>query len=155
MMLGQNDPLELVGRLRGLTPWGVRLGVGSFLTLEFGAPEAETSGPTKHGVMHLWLYLCSWRIQTRGKPILGSEDERQRIEAVLKELEFGEAEKIELVGPSLDLAIQFRSGTKLLTFSTSSTHEQEEWKLYMPDGNCFTVFGDGSYENTPIDTPRP
>jgi len=143
------DPVELVGRLIGQAPWGVRLGVGSFLTMEFGRPETNVGDRTTHGEFHLWFYMCSWRIEMGERIIAGSEDERPAIEAVLKNLVLSSVEKIELVGPSLDLAIQFGPATRVLTFSTSSARNQEQWMLLTPDGNCLTVYGDGSYEFTP------
>ncbi len=90
------DTVKLVGLLKGNTPWGVRLGVGSFLTMEFGRPEANLVGRTAHGEFHLWLYMCSWRIEMGEKIIAGSEDERPAIEAALKNLILGSVEKIEL-----------------------------------------------------------
>jgi hypothetical protein len=149
------DPIELVERLKGKAPWGVRLGVGSFLTMEFGRPETNVGDRAAHGEFHLWFCMCSWRIETGERVIVGSEDERPAIEAVLKNLGLGSVEKIELVGPSLDLAIQFGPAIRVLTFSASSARNQEQWMLFMPDGNCLTVYGDGSYEYAPSNEPRP
>jgi hypothetical protein len=154
-MLNDVSVLELVRNLKGHSPWGVRLGVGSFLTMEFGKPEANGSGSAVHGEWHLWFYMCSWRIENEDKVIAGSEDERSRIETVLENLALGSIEKIDLVRPSLDLAMQFSIGTKALTFSTSSAGNERQWMLFTPDGHCLTVYGDGSFEYSRKDEPRP
>jgi hypothetical protein len=154
-MLSEVGVLELIGNLKGQSPWGVQLGVGSFLTMEFGKPEANGSGGLAHGEWHLWFYLCGWRIENENRVITGSEDERSRIETELKNLALGSIEKINLVRPSLDLIIHLSAGTKVLTFSTSSARNGVEWMLFTPDGNCLTVYGDGSYEYTRSDEPRP
>jgi len=148
-------PFEIIRPLLGTPAWGIRLGVGSFLTVEFGAPEVASPAAAKHGELHLWLYMCAWRIEKGEHILAGSDDDRPEIEAALQDLEFGDAEQVELVKPSLDLRVQFRSGARLVTFAASSAHDQAQWMLFTPNGYCLTVFGDGSYEHTPRTAPRP
>jgi hypothetical protein len=146
---------QVVLKLIDQTPWGIRLGHGSFLTMEFGKPEDSRSGRFAHGEWHLWLYMCSWRIETQKQVLAGSQDHRDAIETALREVQFGSIRSINVAMPSHDLAIEFDSKAKLLVFSTSSTREQEQWMLFAPDGNCLTVFGNGTFEYTPRDQPRP
>jgi hypothetical protein len=122
--------------------------------MEFGKPEANQSGRIAHGEWHLWLYMCSWRIETQRKVLAGSEDDGTAIEAVLKEAHFDAIRVVSAATPSHDLAIEFNSGTKVFTFSSSSSHDQEQWMLFVPDGNCLTIYGDGSFEYTPRNQPR-
>ena len=55
---------EAVAQMYGKRAWGTALGFGSFLTVEFGAPEAapDPGGPV-HGEFHLWVYCTAWRIE--------------------------------------------------------------------------------------------
>lgn len=80
---------RLVRRLYGEPCWGVKPGVGSFLTLEFGKPNLQVREPvvaTKgasasvrqtlarrqvrvHGEWHLWIYCCHWEVLSGNKRI--------------------------------------------------------------------------------------
>jgi hypothetical protein len=123
--------------------------------MEFGKREEESSGKVVHGEWHLWLYLCDWRIESGGQIIAGSDDDRSAIEGALKDLLFGAIESVGLLDPTLDLSLQFSSGTKVLTFSSSSSRDEDQWMLFTPDGHCLTVHGGGSYEYPLSSQPRP
>jgi hypothetical protein len=142
----EGDTSEILGGLKGQAPWAVKLGIGSFLTMEFGKPEQTESSPYIHGEWHLWLYMCNWRIESGNIISTGSNDDRLTIDTTLKETLLGSVENITLLHPALDLSIQFSSGTKLHTFSSSSDREEGQWKLFTPDDHCLTIYGDGSYE---------
>ena len=136
---------EIISGLRGRCPWGVRLGHGSFLTMEFGERrEGDLHGATHHGEWHLWFYMCSWRIEAAGKVLVGSDDDREKMLKTLDGFEFGGVKDIRVALPSLDLAIQFDSGTEILTFSSSESGP-DQWWLFTPDGNCLTVHGGGRF----------
>lgn len=155
--MNYSTPQEIVSALRGKKPWGIRVGHGSFLTMEFGKPEADQSPPppTAHGEWHLWLYLCNWRIESQEAVLSGSQDERPQMQRSIETAVFDEVRTIAVSGLSHDLVIEFKSGTRMLTFSSSSSHEQEQWMLFAPDGNCLGVYGDGTWEYTARNQPRP
>jgi len=140
------EALKIAAGLKGQSPWGVKLGVGSFLTMEFGDPREKQLSSFVHGDWGLWLYMCNWRIEIGSEIVTGSNDDRSVIEAALKELLLGPLETVTLLDPALDLSLQFSSRTKLLTFSSSSNRDEEQWKLFTPDGHCLTICGDGSAE---------
>lgn len=79
---------RLVRRLYGEPCWGVKPGVGSFLTLEFGKPICKCvsqssqpralprafdklwrAGKSVHGEWHLWIYCCHWEVLSGNKRI--------------------------------------------------------------------------------------
>jgi len=60
----------------GEKAWGVRLGVGSLVTLEFGKLMPSNPGGYVHGEWHLWIRYCAWRLERLNEVISGSDDER-------------------------------------------------------------------------------
>lgn len=58
----------------GLRAWAPTVGVGSFLTIEFGNPRITSAG-TSQGEFHLWVYGASWEIRERTKTIARSSDD--------------------------------------------------------------------------------
>jgi hypothetical protein len=144
---------ETVSKLIGKAPWDVRLGEGSFLTMEFGKPEANPTSHVTHGEWHLWLYMCMWRIETQEAVLAGSEDDRSRIKKLLENLAFKTIEDIRVARPSLDLSIEFTSGVKLFTFA-DTTRSEEQWKLFTPDGNVLIAYGGGAFHCVGANEPR-
>jgi hypothetical protein len=140
---------ELIGR----PPWGVRLGEGSFLTMEFGKPEANQSGGLVHGEWHLWLYMCMWRIETKEKVLVGSEDDRTSIRSLLETVPFDATRVANITPPSLDLSLEFNSGVSLVTFSVT-TRSDEQWMLFTPDGNVLTTYAGGAFHYGKANEPR-
>lgn len=147
--------MGIISGLKGKTPWGVRLGHGSFLTMEFGEPEIKPRGRVVHGEWHLWLYMCNWRIETQHKILAGSNDARKAIGTTLEHLSFDLVEAIHTIPPSLDLSVEFQSGIRLLTLSSSSDRIEEQWKLFTPGGKCLLAYGDGGHEYVGSDEPSP
>ena len=123
----------------GLEAWGTKLGHGSFLTVELGDPTASSNG---HGRYHLWIYLAVWRIED-GSPVLaGSEDDRDELAGKVTVLDGRKLTSIAVEHPSLSTRFEFEGGLVLITFSVSS-HEDEHWMLFRPDGTVLTM-GPGS-----------
>lgn len=130
----------LIAPLLQQPAWGVRLGVGSFVTVEFGAPVVREGRP--HGEWHLWVYCCAWRLETPTAVLAGSEDERPKLEEAVKNLEGRTLLSVELMAPSLQATLLFDTGLRLHLLPVTS-EEYEHWLLYLPDGNVL-VIGPGS-----------
>lgn len=128
-------PEKAIKNLLGKTPWGVRVGMGSALTMEFGHKDPRQSSVSIHGELHLWLYLCSWRIETGKKILIGSEDERARLKKVINGFKWSEITGVNLKRPSLDLELQFKNRSALRTFSVNSSDdlESDQWILFTPE----------------------
>ncbi|BAZ14456.1 hypothetical protein NIES4071_63000 [Calothrix sp. NIES-4071] len=132
-----------ISLLLGQKAWGVSLGVGSFLTLEFGQPLSNTNGHQHvHGEWHLWIYNCVWRLEEAGKVLAASEDERNKIESAIVRLEGLSLQSIDLQPPIWDTVFTFENQVILRLFSIYS-EDYEHWMLYTPDGNVLSL-GPGS-----------
>jgi len=121
--------------LVGKTPWGVALGVGSTLTMEFGRKDPRQSAAAIHGEWHLWLYTCSWRLESESSVIFGCEDDRDVVRRELQVMKWTEIKSVLVSRPHLDLEMSFLNGHKLRTFSVnaSTDRQNEQWILFTPD----------------------
>jgi hypothetical protein len=71
----------------GQSAWGVSLGYGSFVTMEFGAPvKRENPRKKVHGEWHLWIRYGFWRLQKGDFVLAGSEDDRSELIQQLEKL---------------------------------------------------------------------
>jgi len=133
----------------GKRAWGVRLGHGSFITIEFGKPKPaeDPKSVSVYGEWHFWVYLCSWRLERKGLLWVGCEDKRLKIETVIKEIENKRLLDFDVYFPSLDAILKFESGIELKLFSIISEDVEgggQHWMLFMP-GEKVLVAGPGSY----------
>jgi hypothetical protein len=140
---------DAIAGLVGKTPWDVRLGVGSFLTLEFGKRVVRVGERREHGEWHLWLYMCNWRLQTSSAVLTGSSDEHDAIENSLKTVYWGSITEVIVIEPALDVSLSFDSGHQLRTFSSTS-FDEDQWILYTPDDMALTASGDGHYRHSRV-----
>jgi hypothetical protein len=150
--------------------WHVQLGYGSFLTLEFGMPKLIIDEPTfalttsiparrvrtrrvvrVRGEWHLWIYSCHWRV-TRFDRVIGDSSTAQRRKRAAQELD-GQILTHVVVRPQNGASIfRFDLGAQLETVPYDQ--ESEQWLLYEPTGEVFTVRADGCYSHMPGDTPQ-
>ena len=144
---------NILNKIQGLKSYNVKLGHGSFLTIDFGEP-LEIDIKTNKGIekftrgeWHFWIYMCAWRIDKGNKPLIGSNDSRKKIESFLKKINEKKLTLFEITG-SLDVALVFDGKYELKVF-TVNTEDQDQWMIYTPDKNVLTV-GPGnkcSYES--------
>jgi hypothetical protein len=153
MVIAKTDIQEIqakISSILGKKAWGVSLGVGSFITLEFGNPiKSDEENQRTHGEWHLWVYCCEWRLEKGLEVLAGSEDERTKIENAIQELEGLVLQSIDILQPAWDTIFKFENDVILRLFSVHS-EDYENWMLYTPDGNVLTV-GPGaswSYESS-------
>jgi hypothetical protein len=69
----------------GLPAWRVKLGVGSFVTFEFGRRK-KVDGHI-HGEWHLWIYLSNWALLHGERQLVDSDSDRRVISVALRRLE--------------------------------------------------------------------
>jgi hypothetical protein len=122
--------------------------------MEFGE-AITTDGDHKHGQWHLWLYMCHWRIETAGRAIAGSDDDRNELQSSIARIQWGTVIEIQRQGLSQDLVVTFASGARLLTFSSSSRADCQQLMLFTPDGHSSTLFGDGHVVTEPATMANP
>ncbi len=143
-----NEIKSKFSKLLGQKAWDAFLGVGSFLTLEFGKPLPEKHG-TIYGEWHLWIYCCVWRLEEAGKVLVASEDERSKIQSAIVLLEGLALQSIEIQPTIWDTVFTFENEVTLKLFSIHS-EEYEHWMLFVPDGNVLTLgsSSEWSYESS-------
>jgi hypothetical protein len=132
-------------RLIGLVPWGVKLGHGSFLTLEFGKEITQLFRGTshRHGEWHLWLRSCAWRIQRGGRILIASGDDREIIERAVNRLRPGALRKATVDSETLDIRLEFADGVELVAFA-NHRYRYEQWELFQPEGRVLIANAGGS-----------
>ena len=142
MAVTEADIQEIEAKLEpliGQAAWGVSLGVGSFVTLEFGAlvPPHDGEG-VPHGQWHLWIYCSAWRIDEGNEVLTGSEDSREKLEAAVRRMDGLVLQHVGVSPPALETSFNFDQGISLRVFPIFS-EGFEHWMLYTPDGNVLTV----------------
>jgi len=150
--------------LFGLPAWSVKLGVGSFLTFEFGAPELRVRewhqdgelrrSARARGMWHLWIYCCHWRALQGGLKVAWSEDEDQIISKAIAKFNGQKLVKVS-VDPALGYShFMFDLGGSLETWPYSDVdRNDEQWLFYGPE-TVFVYRADGHYSQHPGNTPR-
>ncbi len=144
--LSSTEVSNRLAGLVGLRAWGAALGIGSFLTLEFGDPlptlpsarTANRKSPRQHGAWHLWLYCCAWRIDEPAGIVAASEDARDGLLAAVGRLDGATVVAVNIDSQGCALQIEFDAGLTLTTFAIFST-EYEHWFAYLPDGMVVTA----------------
>ena len=146
--------------LIGVPCWHVKQGYGSFLTLEFGLPHQEISKimktkssviPTKHhrtvsihGDWHLWIYCCGWRIYQEDQYIADHESDKEKIQIACGSIDGQAIERIDVDLDTMYSKFFFDLGGHIET-GPYDKEINEQWHLYCPDGNVFTLRSDGNY----------
>lgn len=147
MNKGKDLSEELFKEIIGL-PTRIQLGLGSFLTLDFGK-ELSKEYRTRKGIQtmyfgewHFWVYMCAWRIDLKGMPIIGSSDDREEIKSRLVDLNQKKLERFTVQNTSFDAILQFESDYELKLFSENVV-DSEQWLLYTRENMTF-VAGPGA-----------
>jgi len=124
--------------------YSVKLGHGSFLTIELGNSikvKVKTNKPSdfyERGEWSLWVYMCSWRIDQNNKPFIACNDSREKIEKKIKQLKNRKIIDTLVLNSSLDTSIQFE-GDIVLRLFPSYTIDEEHWMLFTPDHQVLTA----------------
>lgn len=101
------------------------------------------------GEWHLWVYMCAWRIDYLDKPLIGADDDREKIAKSLVHLNNKRLEHFKVINLAYDAILKFESGYELKLFSFNVS-ENRQWLFYTPENMTF-VAGPGSewsYKNS-------
>lgn len=121
----------------GLRAWSPAVGVGSFLTLEFGSPRVTSAGVTQ-GSFHLWIYGASWLIRQRGDLLTTSEDNHAVMLAGAQAMKDAVMRGFEFDPDVMTLTLRFDPDLDLVITPLGDA-EMEEWFLYLDDGTVITA----------------
>lgn len=120
-------------QLLGMKAWGVRPGVGSFVTIEFGEEVREQASSKVHGEWHLWIYMATWDVYKNQQLILDSEDDKIKMELILKqELEGKALTDYEVVSANYEIVLEFDNNLDFFTYSRNDPNG-DLWLLFTPD----------------------
>lgn len=159
---------EFLAPLLGMPSWLVQRGYGSFVTMEFGAPEVHVGdahvrktyidgAPDKSaqrlsyvdGQWHLWVYCCDWSLSLAGAPLAHSESCGTVIRRALHVLNGQKLAGVDIEPAGGSTRFSFDLGCSLDTRpAPPGCYEDEpveQWKLYLRSGAVLVVRGDGSY----------
>jgi len=147
MTIRKTDVSEIqayINPMLGKKAWGVSLGEGSFITIEFGIPvPSEEDQEQIHGEWHLWIYCCSWRLEQGEEILAASEDSQSKLEEAVKTLECLTLYSVELLPPAWDTILNFEQQVILRLFSVYS-EDYEHWILFTPNGDVINI-GPGTH----------
>jgi hypothetical protein len=143
MIITEKDIHEIQTRIRpilGKDAWAVSLGVGSFVTIEFGNP-VSSHGKSKYlrGEWHLWITYCAWRLERGDKVIAASEDPRPKLRNAIQCMEGLTLHSVHVTPPALETAFMFGEEVVLRLFPIYSGEDYEHWMLYTPDRQVLVI----------------
>ena len=134
------DIQQYFNSIAGQRPWRARLGVGSFLTFDFGRKVRED----RHfrGEWHLWVYQANWSLLHGDRKLADSNSERHIIDVAIRRLEDSE-----LTGAKFDpqtgitdfVFDQFRLVVSPADYLEVPGDRDEYWLFFMPDNLVLTV----------------
>jgi hypothetical protein len=132
---------EIVRPVFGRPAWHVRLGYGSFITMNFGEPTAENP---EHGDWYLWVAMAAWRLESDTEVIVASEYPRRFIRWGIRILEGRCLDGVTVRTPSLETTLRF-GDLRLCLFPVYPEEPKGmgDWMLWTPGDLVLTV-GEGS-----------
>lgn len=149
--MDNNEVEDTFSEMYGLPTWQVRKGVGSFLTLEFGAPHLRIREPyssrsespaarrlaarrqvTVSGQWHLWIYMCNWTISANGLQLADNEASNAAIDRAIRYIDGQKLESVEVMRKDMKTVFQFDLGGNLATwpYADEEVQSDAQWILY-------------------------
>lgn len=126
---------KLFSELLGEKTRNVKLGHGSFITIDFGK-DVEHKGIIK-GEWRLWIIFATWRLEKNHESIVTSNDDRNEIKTKIAILENKQLLKATILNNVFDLMLEFESDLQLLTTSSGKSDYDKQWMLFTPKNEIF------------------
>lgn len=143
----------IIAPLLGRPAWDVRLGIGSFITVEFG--ERVTVSPRdSRGEWLLWITYAGWLLENSTGILVSSGDDRKLIR---QEIVILEGRPLQVIRVSLnppETRFVFDEGLALSTFPDGYVPDSELWNLFTPQNKVLVLYPTGRWSYTPADQPR-
>ncbi len=152
----------------------VRQGYGSVITLEFGEPHLDVAEPRPlttrlgdstapmmrrrvrvRGDWHLFVYMCAWSLSAGGLELAHSKSDEATIDEALRVLDGQALLNVAVHGSNGATVFEFDLGCVLTTApyppdaDDDPNEPDEQWMLFQPSGEVFTVRVDGRWSNHP------
>lgn len=155
----------------GKACWLVKRGHGSFVTMEFGEPQVQVSGPYLRRVFiegaperslrrsafvrgdwHLWIYCCRWSLTLEGIQLAHDESDGTTMNRALSVLN-GQILTAVQIEPDSRTTFSFDLGCTFLTYpapaGTFGDKPMEQWLWYGRSGPVAAVHDNGTYALIP------
>lgn len=120
--------------LAGHAAWGAKIGVGTFITLEFGPPSDAADG---HGRYHLWIMYSAWRLAWQSDWV-GSADSKSSMQLAVSSLNGSTLQRATCAEYG-DLTLEFSNGQLLRTLADAKTLDDSPWNLFTPTHIYFGI----------------
>lgn len=124
-------------RIKGLRVWDVQVGIGSFVTMQFGNVQRTGLTGRKYGEFLLWIYGCAWRIENQDSFIIGSADDKEIMTQISDYLNNTSVQEVVFDQSNFDTILKFTNNIQLSMFGMSS--DMEHWLLYTPERMVISV----------------
>ncbi|MGO9864838.1 MAG: hypothetical protein ACLPLR_14590 [Terriglobales bacterium] len=118
--------------LIGQKAWGASIGVGSFVTVEFG--RKHLNHHHYHGDWHLWLYQCDWSLNSNGRCLANSESKKRVMQLAIDNLNRAELTDFSFDSQRTITEFHFDNHLELRCEPyPDATADEEYWMLFTPD----------------------
>jgi hypothetical protein len=124
--------------------WRVKVGVGSFLTFEFG-PRVRDHGHIR-GQWHLWIYLSNWKLFHGNRQLVDSDADRKLITVSARRLEEKTLTNIDFNARTQETTFlfdDFRLVVSPAEYLDSPDDRDSYWMFFMPGNEVVAVGPDG------------
>ncbi|MBA3915209.1 MAG: hypothetical protein H0X25_15440 [Acidobacteriales bacterium] len=135
-----NEIREYFGPVIGASPWKAELGVGSFLTFEFGKRVLEDGH--QHGEWHLWISLANWELHHNARKLADSDAHRTVISVAVRRLK--QAPLTEVLFDEGKRVTTFVFGDFRLTVAPADylkdpDSDDDYWLFFMPEKRVMSL----------------
>jgi hypothetical protein len=124
----------------GTRPWKVKVGVGSFLTFEFGL-RVKAHGHV-HGQWHLWVYFSNWALFHGDRRLVDSDADRKLIAISTRRLEEATLTDIDFDARTR-ITTFFFDDFRLVVSPANDVEDLDErdhyWMFFVPNNEVLTV----------------
>lgn len=160
------DVHALITSIVGQLAWSAKRGIGSFITIEFGAPNLEIREPIiakqndspkvveilrrRHvapiGTWHLWIQEAIWSV-SMGENKCAFNDARDVVDEMLKKIDGQRVLSVDFMAGKPGLVIKFDLGGELIVSTLPEQLEADvtAWSLHQWDGPTMSVFQTGDF----------
>lgn len=123
-----------------MPPWKVKLGVGSFLTFEFG-PRVRAHGHLR-GQWRLWIYLSNWKLFRGNRQLVDSDADRNLMTVATRRLEEKALTNLDFNVDTRETTFSFGDFRLVVSpadYLDNPDEQDQYWMFFMPDNEVLAV----------------
>jgi hypothetical protein len=135
------DVRQVIQPVLGLKPTRAKLGIGSFITLDFGQLSREDHHMV--GKWHFWIYQAYWFLTDAKREIVNADSERRYIDLAIPRLQEKKLTDVELNTTSLETVFRFedfRLTVRRPDYLGDEIDARDHyWMFFMPNSQVLSV----------------